>query len=159
MTSYPIEEVRRAYENFVRVGDSGDWSAWADLHSVDGVWIEHHLGTFKGREAIRKAIVDVMTQAPREMFFPVEWVVIDGNRVVYYPWQVLPDPAGGDEVYRFGCVTILEYGGDGVFSSQEDIYNPAEGNSVFGRWIKAGGKMPVASAEPPPHRHNQIHLS
>ena len=32
-------EVREAYENFVAVGDSGDWSAWADLHTVDGVWV------------------------------------------------------------------------------------------------------------------------
>ena len=135
-------EVREAYENFIRVGDSGDWSAWADLHTVDGTWVEHSLGTFVGREAIRTAIIDVMASAPRSMYFPVEFAMFEGDRVVYYPWQCLPDPAGGDEVYRFGCVTILTYGGDGQFSYQEDIYNPAEGNKVFGRWIKAGGIMP-----------------
>lgn len=139
---FPADEVRAAYENFVRVGDSGDWSAWADLHTVDGVWIEHHLGTFTGREAIRAAILGVMGQVPTTMSFPVEWVVIDGNRVVYYPWQVLPDPTGGDEEYRFGCVTILEYAGDGQFSSQEDIYNPKEGEDVIRRWIAAGGRLP-----------------
>jgi len=135
-------EVRAAYEHFVAVGDSGDWSAWADLHTVDGVWMEHHLGRFEGREAIRKAIVSVMAQAPSTMSFPVEWVVIEGDRVVYYPWQVLPDPTGGDEVYRFGCVTILEYAGDGQFSYQEDVYNPSEGEAVFGRWLAAGGTLP-----------------
>ena len=137
-------EVRAAYENFVAVGDSGDWSAWADLHTVDGVWVEHHLGRFEGREAIRTAITTVMRQAPSSMHFPVEWVVIDGTRVVYYPWQVLPDPTGGDTVYRFGCVTILEYGGDGQFSYQEDVYNPAEGEQVFGAWIAAGGVLPTS---------------
>lgn len=140
--TFPEAEVRAAYENFVRVGDSGDWSAWADLHTVDGVWIEHHLGTFTGREAIRAAILGVMGQVPTTMSFPVEWVVIEGNRVVYYPWQVLPDPTGGDEVYRFGCVTILEYAGNGEFSSQEDIYNPKEGEDVIRRWIAAGGRLP-----------------
>ena len=139
--AHPGSEVRAAYENFVRVGDSGDWSAWADLHTVDGVWVEHHLGTFRGREAIRTAIVDVMAQAPREMYFPVEFVLIEGNRVVYYPWQCLPDPTGGTEVYRFGCVTILEYAGDGQFSYQEDVYNPKEGADVFRRWIAAGGVL------------------
>jgi hypothetical protein len=39
------------------------------------------------------------------------------DRVVYYPWQVMPDPKGGSEVYRFGCVTILEYAGGGLFST------------------------------------------
>ena len=125
-------EVRAAYENFIRVGDSGDWSAW----------VEHSLGTFVGREAIRTAIIDVMASAPRSMYFPVEFAMFEGDRIVYYPWQCLPDPAGGDEVYRFGCVTILTYGGDGQFSYQEDVYNPAEGNAVFRRWIKAGGVMP-----------------
>jgi ketosteroid isomerase-like protein len=78
-------EVEAAYQNFVRVGDSGDWNAWADLHSEDGVWLEHHLGRFEGREAIRKAILEVMKPVPM-MVFPVEWHVIEGNRVVYYPW-------------------------------------------------------------------------
>jgi ketosteroid isomerase-like protein len=140
--SYPEAEVRAAYENFIAVGDSGDWSAWADLHTVDGVWVEHDLGTFRGREAIRDGIVSVMAKAPREMFFPVEWALFDGPRVVYYPWQCLPDPTGGSEIYRFGCVTILEYGGDGQFSYQEDIYNPAEGAAVFRRWMAAGGRLP-----------------
>ncbi len=140
--SFEPGEVREAYDNFVKVGDSGDWSAWADLHTVHGLWVEHHLGRFEGREAIREAITSVMAQAPSTMAFPVEWVVIDGTRVVYYPWQVLPDPTGGDEVYRFGCVTILEYAGDGQFSYQEDVYNPTEGEKVFGAWIGAGGVLP-----------------
>jgi ketosteroid isomerase-like protein len=140
--TFPEAEVRAAYENFVRAGDSGDWSAWADLHTVDGVWVEHHLGTFHGREAIRAAITGVMGQVPTTMSFPVEWVVIVGNRVVYYPWQVLPDPTGGDAVYRFGCVTILQYAGSGEFSYQEDVYNPKEGEDVIRRWIAAGGRLP-----------------
>ena len=139
--SFPHEEVRAAWENFVAVGDSGDWEAWADLHTVDGVWVEHHLGTFQGRDAIKRAIVDVMAMAPKDMCFPVEWVAFDGDRVVYYPWQVLPHPAGG-EPFRFGCVTVLIYAGDGQFSYQEDLYNPNEGERVFGEWIAAGGVLP-----------------
>jgi len=140
MHSFSRTEVEAAYRNFVAVGDSGDWNAWADLHSVDGVWVEHHLGTFRGREAIREAIVRVMKPVPM-MTFPVAWHVIEGNRVVYYPWQVMPDPKGGSELYRFGCVTILEYAGDGLFSHQEDLYNPKEGEDVMRRWLAAGGKL------------------
>jgi hypothetical protein len=140
VSEFGRSEVEEAYRNFVAVGDSGDWSAWADLHSEEGVWVEHHLGTFEGREAIREAILKVMQPVPM-MVFPVGWHVIEGSRVVYYPWQVMPDPRGGDEVYRFGCVTILEYAGDGLFSYQEDLYNPQEAEAVMKRWLAAGGRF------------------
>lgn len=140
MAKFQRAEVEEAYRHFIATGDSGDWNAWADLHSEDGVWVEHDLGTFHGREAIRKAIVEVMKPVPM-MLFPVEWSVIEDDRVVFYPWQVLPDPAGGDAVYRFGCVTILGYAGDGQWSYQEDLYNPREGHAVIKKWMAAGGKL------------------
>ena len=136
-------EVEEAWRHFVAVGDRGDWDAWADLHSEDGVWVEHHLGTFRGREEIRRAIVAVMAQAP-PMEFPVAWHVIDGSRVVFYPWQVLPDPQRRGDSYRFGCVTVLEYAGDGLWSFQEDLYNPREAEAVLARWVAAGGRLPQA---------------
>ena len=140
MASHARSEVLSAYQDFVAAGDRGDWNAWADLHTEDGVWHEHHYGRIKGREAIRSLITRVMKPVPM-LRFPIEWVVIDGDRVVYYPWQVLPDPNEGDEVYRFGCVTILRYAGDGLFSYQEDLYNPREGEAVFKRWLADGGKL------------------
>jgi len=139
--SWTRDEVERAWRHFVAVGDAQDWDAWADLHTVDGVWVEHHLGTFRGREAIRETIQKTMAAAP-PMEFPVAWHVIEGSRVVFYPWQVLPDPQGGDAIYRFGCVTILEYAGDGLWSYQEDLYNPREAEEVVGRWLEAGGRLP-----------------
>ena len=87
MSQYSRVEVEEAWRHFVAVGDSGDWNAWADLHSEDGVWVEHHLGTVRGREAIRATILEVMKPVPM-MQFPVGWHAIDGDRVVFYPWQV-----------------------------------------------------------------------
>jgi hypothetical protein len=140
MTEFSRAEIEEAYRNFVAVGDSGDWNAWADLHSEDGVWLEHTFGQIRGRDAIRATITRVMKPVPM-MIFPVEWHMIEDNRVVYYPWQVMPDPRGGDAVYRFGCITILEYAGNGEFSFQEDLYNPREGEAVLKRWLEAGGKF------------------
>ena len=37
-------EVEDAYGRFVAAGETGDWNAWADLHSEDCTWVEHHLG-------------------------------------------------------------------------------------------------------------------
>jgi len=143
MPEFSRDEIEAAYHAFVEAGDAQDWDAWADLHTEDGLWVEHHLGTFRGREAIRAGIKKAMAAAPA-MLFPVEWHVIDGRRVVYYPWQVFPDPTGGDAVYRFGCVTILEYAGDGLWSYQEDVYNPREGEAVVKAWLEAGGRLPGA---------------
>ena len=140
---FPRDEVEAAYTAFIAAGDAGDWSLWADLHSVDCEWHECNYGVITGREAIKAKIIELM--APVSMMeFPVEWVIIEGNRVAYYPWQVMPDPAGGDAVYRFGCVTILEYAGNGEFSRQDDMYNPAEGERVIRAWMAAGGTFTSA---------------
>ncbi len=140
---FPRDEVEAAYRAFVAAGDDGDWDRWADLHTVGGEWHEHNYGVIRGREAIRAKITELMSPVPM-MEFPVEWVLIEGNRVVYYPWQVFPDPAGGDAVFRFGCVTILEYAGEGQFSRQEDIYHPGEGEQVVRAWMAAGGTFAAA---------------
>ena len=141
MTStHPRAEVEAAYQEIVAAGDAGDWDRWAALHTEDCEWVEHHYGTIVGRDAIRSTITALMAPVPM-MQFPVEWYVIEGNRVVYFPWQVFPDPKGGDAEYRFGCITVLEYAGDGQFSRQEDVYNPTEGEAVVMRWLADGGQL------------------
>lgn len=137
---YDRDEVEAAWRAIVAAADAGDWDLWADLHSPDCVWHEHHYGIIEGREAIRAKITELMAPVPM-MRFPVAWHMIEGNRVVFYPWQEFPDPTGGDEVYRFGCITIYDYCGNGQFSRQEDIYNPKEGEEVVVRWLNAGGQL------------------
>ena len=66
---YPRAEVEAAFHAFVAAGDAGDWDRWADLHTEDGVWIEHHLGTFHGREAIRAKIKEAMAPVPMARVF------------------------------------------------------------------------------------------
>ena len=139
-TVYPRAEVEAAYHAIVAAGDAGDWDRWAELHTEDCEWVEHHYGTIVGRDAIRNTITALMAPVPM-MRFPVEWYVIKGNRVVYFPWQVFPDPAGGGAEYRFACITVLEYAGNGQFSRQEDVYNPTEGEAVVMRWLADGGQL------------------
>ena len=59
----------------------------------DAEYIEHNLGTFQGRPAIHDWIVDAMAPFPN-MTFSVDWHVIEGDRVAFYIWNHLPDPAG-----------------------------------------------------------------
>jgi ketosteroid isomerase-like protein len=139
------EEVEREFRRFVERGAVNDWSAWADQFTDDALYIEHAMGTFRGREAIRDWITATMA-AVSGMTFPVEWHVIDGNRVIMYCWNVFEPLAGMTGDYRFAVVTILEYAGDGKWASEEDIYNEKEAEAVLARFLDAA----AAAGHAPP---------
>jgi hypothetical protein len=49
-------------------------------------------------------------------------------------------------------VTRLTYAGDGLFSSEEDIYNPSrDAARVIGAWLAAGGQMRCEPTVPMRH--------
>ena len=143
------DEVEREFLRYVGRGRtavaSGDWNAWADQFTEDARYYEHHYGKFEGREAIRAWITGVMQPFP-DMEFPVEWHMIDGNRVVMRCQNRLPDPAGGTALYQFPTLVVLHYAGDGQWSYEEDVYNPAEAPAVVGSWVEAGGQLPEGFA-------------
>jgi ketosteroid isomerase-like protein len=128
MASWSRDELEREFAAYQERGAAGDWSAWADQFTEDAEYFEHHYGVFKGREAIRAWIVETMTTWPgSEMpIFPVEWYVIDEERgwIVCQIWNRMQDPGDGSihQAYNF---TLLKYAGDGKWSYEEDVYNPA----------------------------------
>jgi ketosteroid isomerase-like protein len=138
------DEVETEFQRFVERGAANDWSAWADQFTDDALYIEHAMGTFRGREAIRDWITTTMA-AVSGMSFPVEWHVIDGNRVIMYCWNVFDPLPGMTGEYRFAVVTILEYAGGGRWASEEDIYNEKEAEAVLARFLEdatAAGHAP-----------------
>ena len=52
----PAKSCKRAHDNYVaaaqEAGRTGDWRPWAEMFTEDAQYIEHHYGTFDGREAI-----------------------------------------------------------------------------------------------------------
>jgi hypothetical protein len=148
MGKYTREELEQALAIYNKAVDlaskTGDWSPWAELFTEDADYIEHAYGNFKGREAIRQWIVDVMAPFPH-MTFPQDWVAFDEkNGAILFQCQNRlehpTDPDGGP--FEFPNWTRLTYAGNGKFSCEEDIYNPArDGNRVVGGWLKAGGKF------------------
>src|SRR4051812_47845039 len=79
------DEVEAEFNKYRARGDAKDWSAWADQFTEDALYVEHEMGTFQGREAIRKWIVETMAPVG-DMHFPTEWYVIDGDMVVFAAW-------------------------------------------------------------------------
>lgn len=137
--AHPRDEVEEAFAEFLRRGvENRDWPAWAALFTEDAEYVEHNLGTFHGQPAIHDWITEEMAPFPN-MTFSVDWHVIDGDRVAFYIWNHLPDPAGGGAFHSFPNVSLIDYAGDGKWSREEDFYNPADAVRVVGDWFRAGG--------------------
>ena len=83
--STPIHRrrTRRAFAGFqavvAEVAQTRDWDRWADQFTVDADYVEHAMGTFKGREQIRKWINKTMHSFPGSHMtgYPSLWHVVD----------------------------------------------------------------------------------
>lgn len=147
MGRFARAEIEAALEHYSRAVEgcsaSGDWSPFADLFTEDVHYIEHHYGEMHGREAVREWIVAVMAPFP-QMRFPYDWTAFDeqNDAVILMIRNDLGDPTGGTKEYWFPNWTRLVYAGDGLFSSEEDIYNPdRDAPRVVGEWLRAGGRL------------------
>ena len=140
MAGHPKEEIEAAFAEFRRLGaEQRDWPAWAGLFTDDATYIEHYLGRFTGRSEIEDWIVSTMKDY-EAMTFSIDWWVIEDDRVAFYIWNHLPDPKGGDARYSFPNMSVIHYAGDGKWDFEEDEYNPADAERVFGEWLAAGGR-------------------
>jgi hypothetical protein len=131
---------------------TGDWTPYADCFTEDVTYIEHAYGVFHGRDEVRAWIVAVMEPFPH-MRFRHSWTAWDDDNaaVVVEIQNILDHPTEPGVEFAFPNVTRLVYGRDGLFASEEDVYNPArDAPSAVGAWIKAGG---VLRAKPIPMRH------
>lgn len=138
------EEVEDAFAEYQRRVRAADWSAWTDLFIEDAVYLEHEYGTFYGRDAIREWIVDTMGKAAG-MTFPVEWHLIEGERVVWYTWNQFPQlPGHAASDFQFATVSILRYAGNGKWASQEDLYNAKEAEAVLAEYLVAAADAGVS---------------
>ena len=142
MGRFSRQEIEEAFDRYqqaaLKGGTTGDWNEWADLFTEDATYIEHLYGTMGGREAIRKWIHDTMSQPIHDqmIYFPVDWYIIDDDRgwVVYQVWNRMKDPGDGSlhQAYNF---TLLKYAGNGLWSYEEDIYNPEHFRTMIRGWL------------------------
>lgn len=134
-----LEEAFAAYQaKGAEAGRTGDWAAWADMFTEDAVYIERHYGRFEGREAIRAWISSTMGEFPGNAMpeFPIGWYVIDEDRgwIVCQVWNRMADPGDGS-IHEADNFTKLHYAGDGLWSYEEDIYNPNDFAVMVRGWM------------------------
>ncbi|MFD6195305.1 nuclear transport factor 2 family protein [Mycobacteriaceae bacterium NPDC060252] len=139
-----LEEAVTLYEETAaRCSETGDWAPYADIFTEDVLYEEHAYGDFRSREEVRAWIVDVMKPFPH-MRFPHEWVAYDeeNGAVVLGIMNLLDHPTEPGKTFWFPNVTRLTYAGGGLFSREEDVYNPVrDAARVITEWIQAGGRL------------------
>jgi hypothetical protein len=126
-----MSEIAEAYgvfhQHVQRFTDTGDWTGFADLFTPDAVYKEHAFGELHGREQIRSWSVRTMTSFPGKVMtgFPLAWSVVDEStsRLICEVRNLMPDPGDGSH-HEESNLTIMTYAGDGLFSREEDVYNP-----------------------------------
>jgi ketosteroid isomerase-like protein len=138
MGNYSRSELEQAFQLYWRTGAVGeDWDAWADLFAEDATYVEHVLGTMKGRETIRAWIKPIMEQFG-ELYTAYEWHTIDeeGGRAIVYMQNRRDHPSGKGTI-DFPGITILEYAGDNKWKLEEDYWAVARGQETITEYEQA----------------------
>jgi ketosteroid isomerase-like protein len=139
---------RRYQESVVDVGKTWDWSSYADHFTEDAKYVEHALGNMEGRENIREWIVSTMNTFPgSEMpLYPTTWHAIDEEKgwVFSEVQNTMRDPGDGS-VHQRPNITILKYAGDGLWSYEEDAYNPMNFMVMVSEYIQRCHKLGTLS--------------
>jgi hypothetical protein len=123
MAAFDHDEMEEAFRSYWQAGAVGErWDDWADRFTEDAEYVEHVLGNLHGREAIRAWIKPIMAQYG-ELYTAYEWHVIDpaSGRAVVYMQNRRDHPRGRGSI-DFPGVTILEYGGRGLWRREEDFW-------------------------------------
>lgn len=140
-------EIQSAFNHYVATANeaarTGDWRPWVECFTPEVKYIEHHFGDFHGREALLQWITKTMTVWPftQMQYFPWDWYTIDEDQgwVVGQIENRFVDPGDG-KTYQTANWTRLVYAGDGLFSSEEDVYNPARFGPMVEAWLAAWAK-------------------
>lgn len=126
---FPREEVEAAlarYFELAAIGTTtGNWDPWVDLFTEDAIYVEHNMGVFRGREAIRDWVKAATGAVPMSTVVKPDWYVIDNDLVVVYTLNERPAPDGGAP-YQFIGLSPFCYAGNGQWCYEEDITNPME---------------------------------
>jgi hypothetical protein len=134
-------ELEQAFEHYQatvrRAVAEGEWALFGGLFTEDATYSEHAYGEFRGRAAIAEWAVRTMTTFPGNAMvaFPIKWAILDEERgwVVCDIRNVMRDPGDGS-VHETSNLTVLHYGGNGLFAHEEDVYNPARFLAMVQGW-------------------------
>jgi SnoaL-like domain len=146
--AFSREELTAAFERFeetvTRAAQTRDWDPWVEQYTDDVTYIEHAAGTWKGRDEVRAWIWKTMTSFPGSHMtaFPTLWSVVDEStaRIICELDNPMVDPGDGTIISATN-ISIVTYAGAGLWSRQEDIYNPLRFVQATMKWCRKAQEL------------------
>jgi hypothetical protein len=141
--TFSRDELIEAFAKFEQTVDDAaqtrNWDPWVDQYTDDVLYVEHAAGTMRGREQVRPWIWQTMESFPGSYMtsFPSLWSVVDEarGRIICELDNPMRDPGDGTIISATN-ISIVTYAGDGLWSRQEDVYNPLRFVSAAMKWCK-----------------------
>jgi len=142
------DELAAAFARFEQTVDEAaqakNWDQWVQHYTPDVDYIEHAAGTMKGRDEVLTWISKTMSTFPGSHMtaFPSLWSVIDEptGRIICELDNPMRDPGDGTIISATN-ISILTYAGDGLWSRQEDVYNPLRFVSATVKWCRKAEEL------------------
>lgn len=135
--SFSDDEVVAAFKAIWTTGSTNeDWVGWVDHLTPDVEYVERVFGRMSGRDEVRAWITSLMA-VRFDVHAVLNWYIVAGDRVVldmenrYYH----PDPTRPH--LDFGGVSILTYGGGGLFEREEDYWDQVGAKDCWIAWDAA----------------------
>ena len=146
-----LEEAFARFEQTVEdAAANRDWDLWVAHYTPDVDYIEHAVGTMKGREEVRTWIKRTMGTFPGSYMtaFPSLWSVIDEQRgrIICELDNPLRDPGDGT-IFTATNISIIDYAGDGLWKRQEDVYNPLRFLRAAQKWCRRATELGTIDEE------------
>jgi hypothetical protein len=148
VTAYGRAELTAAFEEFEktvgRAAETRDWDPWLQQYTPDIEYVEHAAGTMRGHDEVRAWIWRTMTEFPGSYMtsFPTLWSVIDEptGRVILELDNPMRDPGDGTIISATN-ISIITYGGNGLWRRQEDVYNPLRFVKATMKWCRKAKEL------------------
>ena len=151
MATFTDDELERAFElhesTIRQAAASGDWEPFVQLFVPDVSYRDPMVGEMRGHDAVREWVNATLATFPGSaMTFPAVWHVVDGAQalVVCELRNVLRDPGDGS-VHEQNNITVLRYAGDGLFASEQDVYDPAAFIALIEGWGRRSAQLGTLS--------------
>jgi SnoaL-like domain len=154
--AFDRDELTAAFEGFeqtlARAAETHNWDPWVLQYTPDVEYVEHAVGTMRGRDEVRAWIWKTMSSFPGSYMtsFPTLWSVVDEStgRVIIELDNPMRDPGDGT-IISASNISIITYAGEGLWCREEDIYNPLRFVKATLKWCRKAqqlGTLPEEAA-------------
>ena len=122
MATYDRDELEAFYAKHRALHEAADWVGIGDLFTDDGAYFDAYWGWNQGVADIKKFLHDSM-QGLDDWEFPIEFALMEGDRIVTHWYNRLPGARDDGTFYETPGVSIITYAGHGKMSRQMDLYD------------------------------------